>query len=102
MRRSEGLPYSVPDAHFGVSYSTSVFNCLKFLTETNRSKFVCANEQYPLLDGNAEVTWSSANCATFLNRFVDMGTGDNQNEVVYRWIDVNVYRKSTGRDLPPW
>jgi len=68
----EGLLYNVPNAHFGVSYNSSVFNCLKFLAETDRTKFVCANEQYPLLGGNADVTWNSANCATFLNRFVEM------------------------------
>lgn len=68
----EGLLYNVPNPHFGVSYNASVFNCLKYLIETNRSQFKCANEQYPLLDGNADVTWSSECCTAFLNRFVDM------------------------------
>jgi hypothetical protein len=68
----EGLLYNVPNAHFGGSYSASVFNCLKYLSETNRSQFMCANKQYLLLDGNADVTWSSANCTVFLSSFVDM------------------------------
>ncbi len=68
----EGLLYNVPTSNFGTSYNASVFNCLKYLSEADRSHFRCANDQYPLLDGNADVTWSSANCTAFVNGFIEM------------------------------
>jgi hypothetical protein len=68
----EGLLYNVPPQHFGTSYAASVLNCLRFLTRANRTTFVCANRQYPLLDGNADVTWNAAHCDAFLNAMVEL------------------------------
>jgi hypothetical protein len=68
----EGLLYNVPPKHFGTSYATSMFECLSYLTNANRSAFVCPNQQYQLLDGNSDVTWNTANCNAFLSAVVDL------------------------------
>ncbi len=68
----EGLLYNVPNLTFGASYSASVLNCLRYLTQANRAAMVCANEQYPLLDGNADVTWNSTDCNSYLDGLVDL------------------------------
>lgn len=68
----EGLLYNVPNPNFGTNYATSVLNCLRYLTQANRATFICANGQYPLLDGNADVTWNTAHCNAFVNGMVDL------------------------------
>ncbi|MDO9365119.1 MAG: nucleotidyltransferase [Methylotenera sp.] len=71
----EGLLYNVPKDQFGISYENSMFNSIKWLTQADRSKFLCANGQYMLIDGNADVTWNSKNCDTFLNGIVELWNG---------------------------
>ena len=39
---------------------------LRYVTDADRSKFVCANEQFSLL-GTTHVTWPAANCSHFLH-----------------------------------
>jgi len=68
----EGLLYNVPNGNFGASYGSSVVKSLSYLAMADRSRFLCANEQYQLLDGNVDVTWNSANCTLFLNAFVNL------------------------------
>jgi hypothetical protein len=68
----EGLLYNVPAQHFGTNYATSMFECLKYLVQADRSKFLCANRQYPLLDGNADVTWNTGNCNAFIDGLADL------------------------------
>lgn len=68
----EGLLYNVPNEKFGGSYEDSVVNCINWILKADRSKFVCANEQYYLLRSDPHVTWSSANCDEFLNAAVDL------------------------------
>jgi hypothetical protein len=68
----EGLLYNVPDPNFGTDYATSVLNCLRYLTQADRTTFVCANEQYRLLDGNADVTWNTPHCNAFINGMVNL------------------------------
>jgi hypothetical protein len=65
----EGLLYNAPNELFGTknTYGDSFVSIFNWLDQTDRSNFVCANEQYKLLDGEAHVTWSSANCTEFLN-----------------------------------
>lgn len=57
----EGLLYNVPPQLYGASYAASMENILRWLLEADRSTFTCANLQHPLLDGNADVTWNTAN-----------------------------------------
>ncbi len=61
----EGLLYNVPDNLFVTSRVNSFVNTLNYLLKADRSKFVCANEQYYLLR-DTPVTWSSADCDQFL------------------------------------
>jgi hypothetical protein len=71
----EGLLYNVPNGCFGTSYTDSMVACINWLYETDRSQFLCANEQYPLLDGNPDVTWRSTQCTTFLQGIVALWKG---------------------------
>ena len=68
----EGLLYNVPNENFGTSYEDSMVNSINWLINADRSKFVCANKQYKLLDGNDEVTWNTKNCDLFLNGVVEL------------------------------
>lgn len=68
----EGLLYNVPSQYFGTSYATSLFQCLVYLSQANKSAFVCANQQYPLLDGNPDVTWNTADCNAYVNAMVGL------------------------------
>lgn len=71
----EGLLYNVPDEKFGTSYIDSMVNSINWLMAADRSKFVCANKQYMLLDGNSDVTWNTENCDMFLNGLVGLWKG---------------------------
>jgi hypothetical protein len=62
----EGLLYNAPNALFGKTYEDSFVNVFNWIDGADRTQFKCANEQYTLLDGEAHVTWSSANCTQFL------------------------------------
>jgi hypothetical protein len=70
----EGLLHSIPNPHFGVNFATTVFECLSYLNNSNRAAFQCANRQYPLLDGTADVTWNSAHCDAFLKGMIELWT----------------------------
>jgi hypothetical protein len=62
----EGLLFNVPTDRFGNNYAESMAKCINWLWTADRSKFVCANKQYRLLDGPADVTWKSQDCTTYL------------------------------------
>jgi hypothetical protein len=66
----EGLLYNVPDEMFGTSYANSMVKCINWLLEADRKKFLCANEQYMLLDGDSDVTWNSDDCDAYLSGLV--------------------------------
>lgn len=68
----EGLLYNAPNNLYGTSYENTMVNVLNWVLEADRSSFLCANEQYPLLDGNADVTWSSQSCDAYLNGLVEL------------------------------
>lgn len=68
----EGLLYNVPNIKFGKSYSDSFANCVNWILEADRSKFVCANEQYYLLRDGFPVTWRDSKCTEFLNAACDL------------------------------
>lgn len=71
----EGLLYNVPNDKFGTAYSDSMVNVINWLYEADRASFVCANEQYRLLDGNTDVTWNTANCNAYLNGIIGLWKG---------------------------
>ena len=55
----EGMLYNVPSNMFGMSYSQSFQNCLRWLDGQDETKLVCANEQYYLVHPTSPVTWRS-------------------------------------------
>jgi len=67
----EGLLYNVPLEKFGTSFQDCFINGISWIQEADRSKFVCANEQYYLLWDGSPVTWRAANCDKFLAAAVE-------------------------------
>jgi hypothetical protein len=67
----EGLLYNVPKEKFGKSYDDTVVNCINWLWQVDRSKFLCAHEQYRLL-GDSNVQWNSVKCDQFLKAVVEL------------------------------
>lgn len=62
----EGLLYNVPDGLFDTRYEDCFVKSIDWICESDRSKFVCANEQYYLLREGSAVTWRAAKCDEFL------------------------------------
>jgi len=68
----EGLLYNVPNELFGNSYGDTFANCVNWILEADRSKFLCVNEQYYLLREASPVTWREAKCTEFLAAVCDL------------------------------
>lgn len=67
----EGLLYNVPNSNFSGSYGNVVFNILKWLHQTtDRSEFICVNEQHYLLRDNDPVCWPLTNAEQFINAVI--------------------------------
>jgi hypothetical protein len=68
----EGLLYNVPSEKYGTSYGTCFVNAINWIqNEADKSKLVCANEQYYLLWDNTPTSWPKANCEAFLQAAID-------------------------------
>jgi hypothetical protein len=63
----EGMLYNVPSEKFGRSFDSTVVECINWLLKTDRTKLVCANEQYYLLRDGSPMTWTERNYAKFLS-----------------------------------
>ncbi len=71
----EGLLYNVPDHKFTTGnrdYLLDFLNCIDWIQQADRTKFVCANRQYPLLEDNSPVTWRAVKCKKFLQATVEL------------------------------
>ncbi len=68
----EGMLYNVPDMSFGGSYTNTAINSINWLCQTDRSRLVCANEQYFLLNDFLPVTWRAAKFTAFLGAACDL------------------------------
>jgi hypothetical protein len=69
----EGLLYNVPSGSFTGTYSDIVLNILKWLHQTtDRTKFVCANEQYYLLRDNSPECWPCTNGTQFIDATIQL------------------------------
>jgi hypothetical protein len=68
----EGLLYNVPNDKFAGSFGDSFVNCINWIHDADRSKFVCANRQYYLLRDDPDVTWSIVQCDKFLGALIDL------------------------------
>lgn len=62
----EGLIYNVLPDLFGGSQQQNFKDVLFWLSSADRSKFVCANEQYYLFHSSSPVTWRAEKCSEFL------------------------------------
>jgi hypothetical protein len=71
----EGMLYNVPNNCFGNSFSQTFVESIKWLQGTDRSKLLCANEEYYLLHDTSPVTWRAAQCSAFLDAVVDLWNG---------------------------
>jgi hypothetical protein len=60
----------VPIDKFGGRYEDTIVEAINWIIKADRSKFVCANEQYYLLGTASAVQWSAANCDKFLSATV--------------------------------
>jgi hypothetical protein len=68
----KGLLYNVPHEKFGGSYEDTIVASINWILAADRSKFVCANEQYYLVRNDYAETWPVANCDRFLNAVSDL------------------------------
>jgi len=68
----EGLLYNVPNDKFGKNYQDTFSNVINWIHQADRSKFVCANEQYYLLHDNSPVTWRAEKCEAFLAATINL------------------------------
>jgi len=63
----EGLLWNVPVQLFGGSYSDTIRQVLDWLLRTDRSGFLCANGQHPLLAPDSSLSWHPDHCRAFLD-----------------------------------
>jgi len=63
----EGLLYNVPANKFGANYGDCFVNAINWIQqESDKSKLVCANEQYYLLWSGSPTSWEKADADAFL------------------------------------
>jgi hypothetical protein len=63
----EGMLYNVPTDRFGGGHSANFIDTLNWIVGADRSKFLCANDQFYLLHDTSPVTWRADKCDAFLN-----------------------------------
>ena len=69
----EGLLYNVPNDRFVGDYRNICLNILKWLYDTtDRSEFVCANEEYYLLRDNSQTCWACADGQNFIDSAIKL------------------------------
>jgi hypothetical protein len=66
----EGMLYNIPNGNFGSSYGDTFAAAINWLLKADRSKLLCANEQYYLLNPTSPVTWRAEDCNAFLDAVV--------------------------------
>ena len=69
----EGLLYNVPNEEFTTGFQDCFLNAMHWIqTEADKSKLVCANEQYYLLWENSQTSWPRANCELFVKAAIEL------------------------------
>jgi hypothetical protein len=68
----EGLLYNVPDDKFGSSYGDCFCNAINWIQQSDKTKLLCANEQYYLLRDGYHTCWEPAKCDKFLAAAVEL------------------------------
>jgi hypothetical protein len=67
----EGLLYNVANEHFKYSYQDCFCNIINWIQTAERDKFICANEQYYLLQDGFSITWQKENCKKFITSVIE-------------------------------
>lgn len=62
----EGMLYNAPNGCFGNSYGDTFVSAINWLLKSDRSKLLCANEQYLLLHATSPVTWREEKFEAYL------------------------------------
>lgn len=69
----EGLLYNVPSVKFGLSYGDCFVNAINWIQqEADKTKLVCANEQYYLLWNDSQTSWEKADAEEFLTAAIKL------------------------------
>ncbi len=68
----EGLLWNAPVEAFGTNYSTTLFNCLKWMNEVDEGKLICPNAMFSLLGDNSDVKWSPSNFRTYRSQAISL------------------------------
>ena len=67
----EGLLYNVPAVKFGQSYEDSFVNAINWIqSEADKSRLVCANEQYYLLWEGSPTSWEPSDADALLHAVI--------------------------------
>jgi hypothetical protein len=62
----EGMLFNVPPDRFGVNFDSTFVETFNFITNADRSSFLCANGIHRLL-GLTPVNWPASNCQVYLD-----------------------------------
>jgi Nucleotidyltransferase domain len=81
----EGLLWNAPVEAFGTNYNTTVFNCLKWMTEVDESKLICANAMFPLLGDNSPVKWNPANFRAYRSQAISLWNDGSRPRLADRY-----------------
>lgn len=73
----EGLYYNVPSEFYVNSLMQSFANCIGWISNTDFSKLLCANEMYFLLNTYSPVTWREHLLKEYLNSTVNYWNNSN-------------------------
>jgi hypothetical protein len=68
----EGLLYNVPNDKFGKSYGDTFAAAINWIWQADRTKFVCANERYYLVQNGFPECWPCTDCDGFINKVVEL------------------------------
>lgn len=68
----EGLLYNVPNDKFGRTYGDTFVAAINWILQADRTKLVCANEQYYLARDSEAECWPCADCDRFISAAVDL------------------------------
>jgi len=68
----EGLLWNAPFESFGTNYNTTIFNCLKWMSEVDEDTLLCANAMFNLLGDNSPVKWSPANFRAYRSQAISL------------------------------
>jgi len=61
----ESLLWNTANDAFGTNYSTTVFNCLKWIRDVDPTTLQCANGMFRLFGDNSAVQWNVADFEAF-------------------------------------